>query len=161
MAQTAVDSMNFTQGNVVKGEQARISALVGAMAIADMVKSTLGPKGLDKILQSQTSTQTTITNDGATILKNIPVQHPSAKILVDMSMTQDKEIGDGTTSVVVLAGELLREAEKLLKHKLHPNTIITGWRKACQCAAKHLETLGRDNSKDPAKFRQDLLNVAK
>jgi len=160
-AQAAVDSLNVTQGNVVKGEQAQVSALVGAMAIADMVKTTLGPKGLDKILQSQTSTQTTITNDGATILKNIPVQHPSAKILVDMSMTQDREIGDGTTSVVVLAGELLREAQKLLKQKLHPMTILAGWRKAVKCAQDHLVSLGEDNSKDKEKFRQDLLNVAK
>lgn len=156
-----MDSLNVTSASVVKGEHAKVSALVGAMAISDMVKSTLGPKGLDKILQSQSSNTTTITNDGATILKNIPVHHPSAKILVDMSMTQDKEIGDGTTSVVVLAGELLREAEKLLKQKLHPNTILTGWRKAVKCAAKHLETLGVDNSKDPEKFREDLINVAK
>jgi len=153
--------MNVTQGNVVKGERAKISAIMGATVISDLVKSTLGPKGLDKILQSTSDNKTTVTNDGATILKNIPVDHPSAKILVDMSMTQDKEIGDGTTSVVVLAGELLKEGERLLNMKLHPNTIMSGWRKAVDVAKKTLEMLGEDHSGDQERFREDLLDVAK
>merc|ERR1719499_1463987 len=82
-------------------------------------------------------------------------------ILVDMSMTQDKEIGDGTTSVVVLAGELLKEGERLLDMKLHPNTIISGWRKAVDVAKKTLEMLGEDHSGDQERFREDLLDVAK
>ena len=95
------------------------SAFVGAMAIADLVKSTLGPKGMDKILQSVGRGHgVTVTNDGATILRSIYVDNPAAKVLVDISRVQDEEVGDGTTSVVVLAGELLREAEKLVREFL-------------------------------------------
>ena len=86
------------------------------MAIADLVKSTLGPKGMDKILQSVGRGRgVTVTNDGATILRSIYVDNPAAKVLVDISRVQDEEVGDGTSSVVVLAGELLREAEKLVR----------------------------------------------
>lgn len=88
------------------------------MAIADLVKSTLGPKGMDKILQSVGRGRgVTVTNDGATILRSIYVDNPAAKVLVDISRVQDEEVGDGTTSVVVLAGELLREAEKLVRRE--------------------------------------------
>jgi T-complex protein 1 subunit beta len=91
---------------------------VGAIAIADLVKTTLGPKGMDKILQSvgdpMAKKHITVTNDGATILRSIHIDNPAAKILVDIAKTQDDEVGDGTTTVAVLAGELLREAEKLV-----------------------------------------------
>jgi len=101
---------------------------VGAIAVADLVKTTLGPKGMDKILQSiadpGAKKTITVTNDGATILKSIHVDNPAAKILIDISRTQDEEVGDGTTTVAVLAGELLREAEKLVLQKIHPQTII-------------------------------------
>lgn len=99
-----------------KGELARLQSFVGAIAVADIVKTTLGPKGMDKILQSMDErmrSKITVTNDGATILKSIHVDNPAAKILIDISKTQDEEVGDGTTTVAVLAGELLREAEKL------------------------------------------------
>merc|ERR1719204_1096825 len=126
---------NVVQGTLEKGEHAQMSAFVGAIAVADLVKTTLGPKGMDKILQSTSNpNQVTVTNDGATILKSVPVDNPAAKVLVDISLTQDKEIGDGTTSVVVLAGEFLREAEKLVSQKMHPQTIIRGWRKALKVA---------------------------
>lgn len=106
---------------------------MGAIAVADLVKTTLGPKGMDKILQSIGNPDVqkiTVTNDGATILKNLMVDNPAAKILIDISKTQDDEVGDGTTTVAVLAGELLREAEKLVQQKIHPQIIISGWRKA-------------------------------
>lgn len=155
----------FNQGGgatVEKGEHAQLSAFVGAIAVADLVKSTLGPKGMDKILQSTSNmNNVTVTNDGATILKNVPVDNPSAKILVDISLTQDKEIGDGTTSVVVLAGELLREAEKLVSAKMHPQTVIRGWRKAVDVAKKALNEVAEDNGGDPEKFRKDLIDIAK
>lgn len=97
------------------------------MAIADLVKTTLGPKGMDKILQSQGNQgKVEVTNDGATILKSVMVHNPAARILIEISKTQDDEVGDGTTSVCVLAGEMLREAEKLLQQKIHPQTIISG-----------------------------------
>ena len=109
-----------------KAETARTSSFVGAIAIGDVVKSTLGPKGMDKILVSGSSV--TVTNDGATILKSIGVDNPAAKLLVEISKVQDDEVGDGTTSVTVLAAELLREAEQLIAQKIHPQTIIGGER---------------------------------
>jgi T-complex protein 1 subunit beta len=145
-----------------KGEHARLSSFIGAIAVADLVKTTLGPKGMDKILQSMGQGQkVTFTNDGATILKSIPIDNPAAKIIVDTSKTQDIEVGDGTTSVAVLAGELLREAEKLIAQKIHPQTIIRGWRKAVVTAREALLAHSMDNSKDPEKFRRDLINIAR
>jgi len=109
-------------------------SFVGAIAIADLVKTTLGPKGMDKILQSMGDPNArkniTVTNDGATILQSIYVDNPAAKILIDISRTQDEEVGDGTTTVAVMAGELLKEAEKLVNQKIHPQIIIKGWRAA-------------------------------
>ncbi|XP_046346306.1 T-complex protein 1 subunit beta-like [Haliotis rufescens] len=142
-----------------KSETARLSSFVGAIAIGDLVKSTLGPKGMDKILQGSNSVE--VTNDGATILRAIGVDNPAAKVLVDISKVQDDEVGDGTTSVVVLACELLREAEGLVSQKIHPQTIIAGWRKAVDEARDALKKVARDHGKDPAKFRADLMNIAR
>ncbi|XP_046578872.1 T-complex protein 1 subunit beta-like [Haliotis rubra] len=142
-----------------KSETARLSSFVGAIAIGDLVKSTLGPKGMDKILQGSNSVE--VTNDGATILRSIGVDNPAAKVLVDISKVQDDEVGDGTTSVVVLACELLREAEGLVSQKIHPQTIIAGWRKAVDEARDALKKVARDHGKDPAKFRADLMNIAR
>jgi hypothetical protein len=103
----------------------------------------------------------TVTNEGATILKSIIVDNPAAKVLVNISMTQDDEVGDGTTSVTVLAGELLREAEKLIQQRIHPMVIIDGWRRASQVARAALEASALDHSADPVAFRQDLLNIAR
>ncbi|KAK7790656.1 hypothetical protein R5R35_006547 [Gryllus longicercus] len=146
-----------------KAETARLSSFVGAVAIGDLVKSTLGPKGMDKILVSQGrgEGQVEITNDGATILKAIGVDNPAAKILVDMSRVQDDEVGDGTTSVTVLAAELLREAEKLIDQKIHPQIIIAGWRKAAQIGRNALNGASSDNSANESKFHEDLLNIAR
>ncbi|CAH0559540.1 unnamed protein product [Brassicogethes aeneus] len=146
-----------------KGEIARLSSFVGAIAIGDLVKSTLGPKGMDKILVSsgRNAGSVEVTNDGATILKSVGVDNPAAKVLVDMSKVQDDEVGDGTTSVTVLASELLKEAEKLIEQKIHPQTIIAGWRKATDVARKALLTASADNSADAEKFREDLLNIAR
>lgn len=102
-----------------------------------------------------------VTNDGATILKSIGVDNPAAKVLVDISKVQDDEVGDGTTSVTVLACELLREAESLVARKIHPQTIVAGWRKAVDCASKALTSVARDNSADSAKFKEDLMNIAR
>ncbi|XRB13849.1 T-complex protein 1 subunit beta [Pseudoscourfieldia marina] len=145
-----------------KGEMARLSSFVGAMAIADLVASTLGPKGMDKILESMgRSKHVTVTNDGATILKSVYVDNPAARVLVDISKTQDDEVGDGTTSVVVLAGELLREAERLVAQRIHPMTIIAGYREAVTVSRDYLEGLAMDNGEDPVAFRNDLLRIAK
>jgi len=143
------------------GENARLSSFVGAIAIADLVKTTLGPKGMDKILQSVTGGSVSVTNDGATILKSVYIDNPAAKVMVDISKVQDDEVGDGTTSVVVLSGELLRQAEQLVNQRIHPMTIIGGFRQACTVARERLEACAWDNKADAPKFREDLLNVAR
>merc|ERR1740130_1729960 len=148
-----------------KGENARLQAFIGAIAIGDLVKSTLGPKGMDKILQPMPQEgrtgHTTVTNDGATILKSVWIDNPAAKILIDISKTQDQECGDGTTSVVVLASELLRNAQHMVESKMHPQVVIKGYRLALAAAREKLEALAMDNGKDEAKFREDLLKIAR
>ena len=119
---------------------------------------------MDKILQSMGDEHArkaiTVTNDGATILGSIWVDNPAAKILIDISKTQDEEVGDGTTTVAVIAGELLKEAEKLVNQKIHPQIIIRGWRQARDVAKKVLEDIAMDNSADEEAFRKDLKNIA-
>jgi len=146
-----------------KAEIARLSSFVGAIAVGDLVKSTLGPKGMDKILVGigRNDGKIEVTNDGATILRSVGVDNPAAKILVDISKTQDAEVGDGTTSVTVLAAELLREGEKLIDMKIHPQTVVAGWRKAAAAALSALESAAVDNGSDETKFREDLMNIAR
>ncbi|KAI6242946.1 hypothetical protein M3Y99_00204300 [Aphelenchoides fujianensis] len=122
-----------------RGENARLSLFVGAIAIGDLVKSTLGPKGMDKILISGDGEMQNIqvTNDGATILRSIGVDNPSAKVLTSRSR-KDKEVGDGTTSVAVFAAELLKEAERLVAMRVHPQVIAAGYRRALGIAQKAL-----------------------
>ncbi|KAG6873104.1 T-complex protein 1 subunit beta [Termitomyces sp. Mi166 len=149
------------QATEEKAENARLSSFVGALALGDLVKSTLGPKGMNKILQSASTGDINVTNDGATILKAIQLDNAAAKILVNISKVQDDEVGDGTTSVTVLAAELLREAEKLIGQKIHPQTIVEGFRIASVAALKALEDAAVDNFSDPTVFRQDLFNIAR
>ncbi|KAI0686415.1 chaperonin Cpn60/TCP-1 family [Cytidiella melzeri] len=144
-----------------KAENARLSSFVGALALGDLVKSTLGPKGMNKILQSGSTGEINVTNDGATILKSIQLDNAAAKILVNISKVQDDEVGDGTTSVCVLAAELLREAEKLVAQKIHPQTIIEGYRIASVAALQALEKSAIDHGKDASRFREDLFNIAR
>ena len=116
---------------------------------------------MNKILQSGTDGNITVTNDGATILKSVPLDNPAAKILVNISKVQDDEVGDGTTSVTVLAGELLREAERLVNSKTHPQVIVDGYRIATKAALEALEAAAIDNSNDIEAFRMDLFNIAR
>jgi T-complex protein 1 subunit beta len=102
-----------------------------------------------------------VTNDGATILKSIALDNAAAKVLVNISKVQDDEVGDGTTSVTVLSAELLREAERLVDQKIHPQTIIDGYRIASYAALEALQKAAVDNRNDPVKFRQDLLAIAR
>jgi T-complex protein 1 subunit beta len=102
-----------------------------------------------------------VTNDGATILKSIFLDNPAAKVLVNISKVQDDEVGDGTTSVCVLAAELLREAERLINQKIHPQTVVEGYRIASKAAYEALEGSAVDNSKNKDSFREDLTNIAK
>mmetsp|Transcript_9355 Transcript_9355/g.34656 ORF Transcript_9355/g.34656 Transcript_9355/m.34656 type:complete len:535 (-) Transcript_9355:154-1758(-) len=146
-----------------RGEFAQMSNIIGAVSLADMVKTTLGPKGMDKILLSSqaTSGKVEVTNDGATILRHVHPDNAAAKILIDISKIQDQEVGDGTTSVCVLAGELLREAEKLLNENIHPQTIIDGYREAQKVAREALALSAKDHSSDKEKFYEDLTNIAR
>ena len=150
-----------SQATEEKAENARLSSFVGALALGDLVKSTLGPKGMNKILQSASTGDINVTNDGATILKAIQLDNAAAKILVNISKVQDDEVGDGTTTVTVLAAELLREAEKLINQKIHPQTIVEGYRIASAAALQALEKAAVDNKGDPQKFHQDLFNIAR
>jgi len=153
----------FNRGSVEeRGENARMSNFVGAIALTDLMRTTLGPKGMDKILQSMGHNgEITVTNDGATILKAINVDNAAAKVLVDISKTQDEEVGDGTTSVCVLAGELLREAEKLIDINIHPQTIVEGFNLAASIARSRLAEIAECNADNPEKFQQDLTNIAR
>lgn len=108
--------------------------------ISSTLKTSLGPKGLDKMMISGDG-DVTVTNDGATILKLMDVDHEIAKLMVQLSQSQDDEIGDGTTGVVVLAGALLEQAESLLDRGIHPIRIADGFELAAQCAVKHLESI--------------------
>jgi len=145
-----------------KAEIARLSSFVGAMAVGDLVKTTLGPRGMDKILwgMGRNEGQVQVTNDGATILRSVGVDNPAAKIIVEMARVQDEEVGDGTTSVAVFASELLRQAEKLIDMRIHPQTIIAGWRKATDVAKEALKKSAVFDNVDDAAKRQDLMNIA-
>ena len=116
---------------------------------------------MNKILQSVGSTDIVVTNDGATILKSIYLDNPAAKILVNISKVQDDEVGDGTTSVCVLAAELLREAERLVQSHIHPQVVVDGFRIASEAALRALVSAAQDHSADKDAFRNDLLNIAR
>jgi len=120
-----------------KGREAQKNNIMAAKIIAEIVKSSLGPRGMDKMLVDGMG-DVTITNDGATILKELDVQHPAAKMMVEISKTTDQEVGDGTTSSVILAGSLLDNAEELISKEVHPTIIVDGYRKALVQALKIL-----------------------
>ncbi len=120
-----------------KGNQAQRNNITAAKTIAEIVRTSLGPRGMDKMLVDSLG-DVTITNDGATILKELDVQHPAAKMMVEISKATDNEVGDGTTSTVVLAGSLLEKAEELITKNVHPTVVVEGFRKASQ---KAIETM--------------------
>ena len=126
--------------NRSRGREAQHGNITAAKVIAESVRSALGPKGMDKMLVDNFG-DTTITSDGRTILDEMDVQHPAAKMLVEVAKTQDNEAGDGTTSAVIIAGELLSRAEELIDKNVHPTTIIDGYRKAADKALKTLEKI--------------------
>jgi len=140
-----------------KGKDAQQNNIAAAKLVADLVKSSLGPRGLDKMLVDSLG-DVTITNDGATILKEIDVQHPAAKMIVEISKTVDNEVGDGTTSSVVFGGTLLARAEDLLKKDVHSSIIIDGFQAA---AEKTLEIYSELSKKIKPDDRESLLKIAK
>ncbi|XP_053687047.1 T-complex protein 1 subunit alpha [Sabethes cyaneus] len=145
-------------GTRTSGAPVRTQNVMAASSIANIVKSSLGPVGLDKMLVDDIG-DVTVTNDGATILRLLEVEHPAAKVLCELAQLQDEEVGDGTTSVVIIAAELLKNADELVKQKIHPTSIIAGYRLACKEACKYIsehltapvDELGRET----------LINVAK
>ena len=130
-----------------KKREAQSNNIAAARAIADAVRTTLGPKGMDKMLVDSLG-DVVITNDGVTILKEIDVQHPAAKMIVEVAKTQDAECGDGTTTSVVVAGELLKKAEALIEQNVHPTIIANGYRLAATEAVKILEKIAFNANSD-------------
>jgi thermosome len=142
-----------------KGKGAQFNNISAARAIADSVRSTLGPRGMDKMLVDSMG-DVVITNDGVTILKEIDVEHPAAKMLVEVAKTQDDECGDGTTTAVILAGELLKKAEALIEMNVHPTVISGGYRMAAQRARELLEGLAITVTPDKKDVLTDIAKTA-
>ncbi len=124
----------------IMGKDAQRNNILAARMVAEMVKTTLGPKGMDKMLVSPTG-DIIVTNDGVTILQEMQIEHPAAKMMVDIAKTQDAEVGDGTTTVVMIAGKLLENAEKLLDQKVHPTTIVKGYKIAAEKCQEILDEI--------------------
>src|SRR3990172_2374774 len=122
------------------GKDAQRNNILAAKMVADIVKTTLGPKGMDKMLVSPTN-DITVTNDGVTILEEMQIEHPAAKMMVEIAKTQEIEVGDGTTTAVMIAGKLLENAEKLLDMKIHPTTITKGYRLASEKSQEILKDI--------------------
>merc|ERR1711977_513719 len=148
----------FLGGTKVSGQDIREANVLATQAIANVVKSSFGPSGLDKMMVDDIG-DVTVTNDGATILSLLDVEHPAGKILVDLAQQQDKEVGDGTTSVVIIAAELLRRANELMKNRIHPTTIITGYRLALREAVKYMHE--NISVKVDQLGRESLISIAK
>src|SRR5215475_1867983 len=140
-----------------RGRDAQKNNITAAKLIAEVVRTSLGPRGMDKMLVD-TLGDVTITNDGATILKEIDVQHPAAKMMVEISKATDNEVGDGTTSVVILAGALIEKAEELISKDVHPTIIVDGYRKS---ATKAIDILNNIAQKIEGNDKEQLTKVAK
>lgn len=144
-----------------KGRQAQRNNITAAKLIAELVKSALGPRGMDKMLVSSIG-DVTITNDGATILKEVDIEHPAAKMMVEVAKSVDNEVGDGTTSAVVLAGALIEKAEELISKEVHPTVIVEGYQMASEKAIEFLrDAATKLNDPSGEKDKETLLTVAK
>ncbi|MGB9733467.1 MAG: TCP-1/cpn60 chaperonin family protein, partial [Conexivisphaera sp.] len=146
MPQVAIPAMTSTGQPVLilkegssetKGREALRNNIEVAKIITDLVRTSLGPRGMDKMLVDSLG-DVTITNDGATILKELDVQHPTAKLLVEIAKATDAEVGDGTTTSVVLSGELISRAQELIEKGVHPTVVVDGYRKASKRAMEIL-----------------------
>jgi len=142
-----------------QGKPQLISNINACQAVVECVASTLGPRGMDKLIHSERGV--TITNDGATVIKLLDIIHPAAKVLVDIACSQDAEVGDGTTTVTILAGELLKEAKQFVEEGVHPQVIARAYNQACQFALQQLETLSNTlDFSDPVEKRMTLVKCA-
>jgi thermosome len=143
-----------------RGRDAQRNNIMAAIVIAEAVKSALGPKGMDKMLVDSFG-DITVSNDGATILKEMDVAHPAAKMVIEVAKTVDSEVGDGTTTSAVLTGDLLKQAETLLDQKIHPTTIISGYRKATQKALEVIDQVAETVDPADKEYKKILTDVAK
>jgi chaperonin GroEL (HSP60 family) len=141
-------------GTRILGRDAQRNNILAARVVAETVKTTLGPKGMDKMLVDRAN-GVTITNDGVTILEEMEIEHPAAKMIVEIAKTQEKEVGDGTTTAVMIAGKLLENAEKLLDSKIHPTIIVRGYRWAEEKAQEILKELAHEIDSE-----EELIRVA-
>jgi archaeal chaperonin len=158
MQQPQVPVLLLKEGtNETKGKDAQKNNITAAKLIAEVVKSSLGPRGMDKMLVDSLG-DVTITNDGATILKEIDVQHPAAKMMVEVSKSIDNEVGDGTTSSVVVAGSLIEKAEELITKDIHPTIIVDGYKK---CSVKANEILKNAATKVSPDNKEVLNKIAR
>jgi thermosome len=142
-----------------KGKGAQSNNIAAAKAVADAVRTTLGPKGMDKMLVDSLG-DVVITNDGATILKEIDIEHPAAKMVVEVSKTQDNECGDGTTTAVVIAGELLKKAEELIESNVHATIVANGYRQAADEAKRVLTKMSINISAENEKLLREIAKTA-
>ena len=148
------EKITSEEGSRILGRDAQRNNILAARIVSETVKTTLGPRGMDKMLVDRAG-GVVVTNDGVTILEEMDIEHPAAKMIVEIAKTQDKEVGDGTTTAVMLAGKFLENAEKLLDMKIHPTVITRGYRWAEKRAQEILMELAVDvGSKD------DLIKVA-
>ena len=142
-----------------KGKDAQFNNIAAARVISDAVRSSLGPRGMDKMLVDSMG-DVVITNDGVTILKEIDVQHPAAKMLVEVAKTQDAEVGDGTTTSVIIAGELLKKATDMIDANVHPTIIASGYRLANAEAQKILIDVSKKVSIDDTKLLKQIAETS-
>ena len=142
-----------------RGRNATQNNIAAARAVADAVRTTLGPRGMDKMLVDSMG-DITITNDGVTILKEVDVEHPAAKMLVEVAKTQDQEAGDGTTTAVILTGELLKRAESLIEQNIHPTIISQGYRLASQKALEMLDQIAQPIKIEDHAMLKDIAETA-
>lgn len=143
--------------NRIIGKDAQRINIMAARAVGEIVKSTLGPRGMDKMLVD-TLGDIVVTNDGVTILQEMEIEHPAAKMMVEVAKTQEQEVGDGTTTAVVIAGELLRKAEELLDQNIHPQVIVGGYRQAAEKAQEILKSISKEVKSDD---RKTLMQIAR
>src|SRR3972149_5502439 len=142
-----------------RGREAQRNNIAAAKLIAEIISTSLGPRGMDKMLVDSLG-DITITNDGATILKEIDVQHPAAKMMVEVAKATDSEVGDGTTSAVVLAGALLEKAESLIDDEIHPVIIADGYKKASRKAIEFLSEIAINVDPKDRKILEKIAHTA-
>ena len=141
------------------GRDAQRNNIMAARLVAETVRTTLGPKGMDKMIVDSLG-DITVTNDGVTILNEMQIEHPTAKMLVEVAKTQEAQVGDGTTTAVILAGELLKNAERLLDQEIHPTMIVKGYRQAAEKAQEALNEMAENLTKDDKATLKNIVITA-